>query len=86
MLKKLILGAGLAALIASPAFAQAYNPEWGTGNVINLPAAEATNGAVGIGANAYGPAPYANSAYAYVPRDPRIHRRHVRRHYRRDWR
>ena len=84
MLKKLIMGAGLAALIASPALAQAYNPEWGTGNVINLPAAEATNGAVGIGANAY--APYGNSAYAYVPRDTPIHRQDARRHYQRTWR
>jgi opacity protein-like surface antigen len=81
MLKKLIMGAALATLLASPALAQSYVPEYGTGNIINLPAAEATNGAVGIGANAWGPASGATSAYAYVPRTPRVDRHHMRHRY-----
>ena len=32
MLKKIAMGTALAALIAAPAFAQAYNPGWGGGN------------------------------------------------------
>jgi hypothetical protein len=81
MLKKLVMGAAVAALFTAPAFAQAYSASDGTGNVINLPLAEATNGALGVGASAYGPVPDASSAYAYLPRRRIIHRRHVHRHY-----
>ncbi len=36
-MKKLILGAALASLLASPALAQSYNPNYGTGNSIAMP-------------------------------------------------
>jgi hypothetical protein len=34
MLKKLMMGAGFAALIATSAMAQSYQPEWGSGNIV----------------------------------------------------
>jgi opacity protein-like surface antigen len=36
-MKKLILGATLAALLAAPAFAQSYDPAYGTGNAMPMP-------------------------------------------------
>jgi hypothetical protein len=42
-MKKFIIGAAFATLLASPAFAQSYNPEDGTGNV-SSPAAEMNGG------------------------------------------
>lgn len=39
-MKKIILSAAVAMLLASPAFAQSYSGEYGTGNVINQPALE----------------------------------------------
>ena len=80
MLKKAITGAG-AVLMAPPAFAQAYSPGDGPGNVIDLPLAEATNGAAGIGASAYGLVQQGSSAYAYASRPRHVHRRHVHRYY-----
>ena len=80
-LTKPVMGAVVYTLLTTSAFAQAYYPATGTGNVINLPLAEATNGAFGVGANAYGPAPGASSAYAYVPRGRNMHRGLVRRRY-----
>ena len=57
-MKKLIMGAALATLLASPAFAQSYSADFGTGNVLNVPAAEAAGG---FGADTAG------HAYAYAP-------------------
>jgi hypothetical protein len=75
MLKKLVMALGLATLLASPAFAQSYSGGYGTGNVINLPLAEQTNGAQGFGSDAFAAAPVAGtSAYAYAPK-----RAHARR-------
>ena len=69
MLKKIVLALGLATLLAAPAFAQSYTPGYGTGNVIDQSVAEQTNGAEGIGANAFAAAPATgSSAYAYAPR------------------
>jgi len=65
---------GLATLLAAPAFAQSYTQSYGTGNVINLPLAEQTNGAQGIGAGDYSPVPSASSAYAYAPDEARTPR------------
>jgi hypothetical protein len=48
MNKKLIIGAALAAALASPAFAQSYTPDYGTGNVINQPALEYNGGGADI--------------------------------------
>jgi hypothetical protein len=72
--KNVIIGVALASLFVSPALAQSYSATYGTGNVINLPLAEQSNGAAGFGPSAYnGPAHYASapigsSAYASVPR------------------
>ena len=69
MLKKLVLAFGLATLLAAPAFAQSYTLRYGTGNVINQPLAEQTNGAQGIGPDAFAAAPATgSSAYAYAPK------------------
>ena len=37
-MKKLIIGAAFATLLASPAFAQAYDPNVGSGNIVPPPA------------------------------------------------
>jgi hypothetical protein len=42
-MKTLVMGAALATLLASSAFAQSYNPAYGTGNV-SSPAAEMNGG------------------------------------------
>ena len=69
-MKKLILGATVAMLLAAPALAQSYDPQYGTGNTFNEPARELAGGfgAGGVtgsigGAQAYAQAPYAASAY-----------------------
>ena len=59
-MRKLLIAAGLAALIASPASAQSYSSGFGTGNVINLPALEQGGFSAGT----------ASSAYAYAPENP----------------
>jgi hypothetical protein len=72
-MKKVIIGAALATLLAAPALAQSYSATYGTGNIVNLPLAEHSKGAAGIGPSAYSAAgsfSYArsgSSAYAYVP-------------------
>ena len=68
MLKKLVLALGLVTALSAPAFAQAYSQSYGTGNIINQSLAEQTNGADGIGVNAYSPAQPGFSAYAYAPK------------------
>jgi hypothetical protein len=64
-MKKIILSAALAAMLASPTFAQSYNAGYGGGNIINLPALE--HG---------GPTASGSEAFAYVP--PRASARHTR--------
>ena len=54
MVKKILLGAALAALITAPALAQSYTASYGTGNVMDQPLAAKTNGAYGYGG---GPVP-----------------------------
>jgi len=66
-MKKLILGAALAAALASPAFAQSYNPGDGTGNVIDLPARERAGG----GGDITG---LVGNSYAYAPSRATTHR------------
>jgi hypothetical protein len=64
-MKKLLLSAAFAAALATPAFAQSFDPDFGTGNV-NPPMASEQ----GFG-----------SAYAYAPREAiRVHRQSVRAH------
>ena len=60
MLKKLVMGAALAALLGTTALAQSYDPDEGGGN-INPPIASLQGQQ----------APDPDSAYAYVP--PRMH-------------
>ena len=57
-MRKLLIVAGLAAMIASPAMAQSYSAGAGTGNVLNLPALE-HGGFASPGA--------ANAAFASAP-------------------
>lgn len=73
-MKRLIIGTALATLLASPTLAQSYSSLYGTGNIVNGPLAERSNGAFGVGVTAYNGAgvsaqtPSGSSAYAYVPR------------------
>ncbi|WP_162826892.1 hypothetical protein [Pseudolabrys taiwanensis] len=53
-MKKLLLSAAVAAVLATPAFAQSYSPDFGTGN-INPPVASLQSNEAG-------------SAFAYAPR------------------
>ena len=69
-MKKLALIAALATMFASQAFAQSYDPDLGTGNVLNMPAAE---GQFDVGRSANATDSYGTSPYAYAPR----HVRHV---------
>jgi len=75
-MKKIFLSAAVAMLFASPALAQSYDPDAGTGNVINLPALEHGGGF------AYG------EPYAYEPAPAHVRHefsgRHVRHPLRRD--
>jgi hypothetical protein len=57
-MRKLLIVAGFAAMIASPASAQSYSPGYGTGNIVSLPAA--THGG-------FSAAGTPNGAYAYAP-------------------
>jgi len=57
-MRKLLIAAGFAAMIASPASAQSYSPGFGTGNVINLPALEH---------GGFSAAGTPSGAYAYAP-------------------
>ncbi len=49
MMKAMILGAGVALAIAAPALAQSYTAGQGSGNLVDTPLAEKTNGAYGFG-------------------------------------
>jgi len=70
-MKRLFMSAVFAMLLASPAFAQSYSRDFGTGNVINMPAAESSGGEFGAGLNANASASYDSSPYAYAPRHVR---------------
>jgi hypothetical protein len=78
-MKKMILSAAVAMLFASPAFAQSYSDEYGTGNVINQPALEHSgpawqgefqSGYQGGYQGGSQAGPYAQGSYAYEP--PRV--------------
>ena len=60
-MKRFIIGAGLAALLATPALAQSYNPGYGTGNTFSAPPSWSANAAT----------TGASGAYAYAPRSLR---------------
>ena len=57
-MRKLLIAASFAAVLASPASAQSYSPGFGTGNVINLPALEH---------GGFSAAGTPSGAYAYAP-------------------
>ena len=58
-MKKILVSAAFAVMLASPAFAQSYSPGYGTGNLVTLPAA---GGGAPVAFSS------ANSAYASAPR------------------
>ena len=64
-MKKLLIGAALTAMLASPAFAQSYNAGYGSGNIIDQPALEHGGSTASAG-----------EAFAAVP--PRVSARHTR--------
>ena len=63
MLKKIMIGAGLATILATSAMAQSYQPEWGTGNIAPGKSTE------------YGITTRGDNAYAFE-RGP-LHRHHI---------
>lgn len=74
MLKKTIMGLGFAALLASPALAQSYDPDLGTGNVMTPPSA-VYNAPAGIG-TPEATVGTAGGPFAYAPQ--RLHTPRVR--------
>jgi hypothetical protein len=60
------IGAALLVATATPGFAQAYCACWGTGNVMDEPLLEKTNGVYGYEMSVPPPAS-GKSAYAYSP-------------------
>jgi opacity protein-like surface antigen len=54
-MKKVMMAAGVVALLASPALAQSYNPTYGSGNAVPAPSAWTDTGDVtgSVGALAY---------------------------------
>jgi len=73
-MKRLLMSAVFAMLLASPAFAQSYSHDFGTGNVLNVPAAESSGGELDAGLNANASA-YDSSPYAYATQHVRHHMR-----------
>jgi hypothetical protein len=53
-MKKFLISAAFVATIATPAFAQSYTPEYGTGNV-NPPVYSSNDGSAASGSFAYAP-------------------------------
>ena len=81
-MKKIIMLAGFATLLASPSFAQSYSPSYGTGNIIKAPSATSS----ATGAFAYEPS--RSRAYDgprhYYDRPYKYHR-HSGHHQYRHW-
>lgn len=74
-MKKLLIGTAIVAVLSSAAFAQSYNPGYGTGNIAPVVGSLANGypvrGSTETGARAYAQAPqreYSYSAYAQAPR------------------
>jgi len=93
MLKTFILGAGLALAVTAPALAQSYTAGQGSGNLVNTPLAEKTDGAYGFGggvaptrgdiSSAYQRAQGSNngsSAFAFSPEGAGTPKHHVKEH------
>jgi hypothetical protein len=86
-MKKIVLGAVIAFAFATPSLAQSYSAGYGTGNLIDAPLLEKTNGAYGYFGTVQSPtartattsrAASGTSAYAYSPptSSPPTSRRH----------
>jgi len=80
-MKKIVLGVVIALAFATPSLAQSYSASYGTGNLIDTPLLEKTNGAYGYLGTVQSPkaktattsrAASGTSAYAYSP--PTSHR------------
>lgn len=70
MLKKLMIGAALAAMIGAPAMAQSWNPSVGSGNIVGSythgdSGPRIPSGSAGYGA--YGGDEGGSGAYAFAP-------------------
>jgi hypothetical protein len=78
MLKKLMMGAGFVALIATSAMAQSYQPEWGSGNIVPntspAPSISAMRDSA-PDAYAYQPAPRQRHMNHHMDRDTHIQNR-----------
>ena len=66
-MKEIMVGVFLMVATATPGLAQAYCACWGTGNVIDEPLLEKTNGAYGYAESVPARTGAAASAYAYSP-------------------
>ena len=82
-MKKIVLGAVIAFAFATPSHAQSYTAGYGTGNLIDTPLLEKTNGAYGYFGTVQSPtartattsrAASGTSAYAYSRRLPAVTR------------
>jgi opacity protein-like surface antigen len=62
-MKKFLTIVGLLTVVATPAFAQSYDHDFGTGNVINVPALEQQAGRAD-----------ATSAFAQAPEENTVHK------------
>jgi hypothetical protein len=81
-MKEIMVAAFLVLAVATPGLAQSYSAGWGTGNVIDVPLLEKTNGAYGY-AMSVPPPGYAMSvppqggaaAFAHAGRHMKHHKR-----------
>jgi len=72
-MKEIMVGVVLMVATATPGFAQAYCACWGTGNVLDQPLLEKTNGAYGYAMSV--PPPDGAAAFAHASR----HMKHSQR-------
>jgi len=72
-MKEIMFAAFLVLAAASPGLAQSYSAGWGTGNVINLPLLEKTNGAYGYAMSV--PPQDGAAAFAQAGRHMKHHKR-----------
>jgi len=84
-MKKIVLGVVIALAFATPGLAQSYSAGYGTGNLIDTPLLEKTNGAYGYFGTVQSPtartatisrAANGTSAYAYSPPASHRHKTH----------
>ena len=85
-MKKILLGTVVVLALATPGFAQSYSASYGTGNLIDQPLLEKSNGTYGYfgtvppsrttGVASTARAASGTSAYAYSPPNSRRHRTH----------